>query len=166
MPLNSDNTLLTTPADRTAVITHVFNAPRELVWQAMTQPEHVRQWYGLRAMTMITCEIDLRVGGRWRYVLRSPDGQEYGFSGEYREIVAPERVVFTEGFEAMPGHEYVVTAVYTEQDGKTTLTSTLLYQSNADRDGHLGSGMEGGMRETYERLDQHLAALMDAPASK
>ncbi len=102
---------------------------------------------------MPVCEIDLRPGGAWRYVLRDPDnGNEYGFSGVYREIVPPERLVYTEGFEAMPGHDYLVTTTFAEQDGKTTLTSTLLYKSVEDRDGHLQSGMEGGMRETLDRL--------------
>ncbi|MDQ6884995.1 MAG: SRPBCC family protein [Candidatus Dormibacteraeota bacterium] len=150
---------LTMPSDRELVITAVLDAPRQLVFEASTNPAHVRHWWGPRRTTMTSCEIDLRPGGRWRYVLRDTEtGREDGWSGVYREIVAPERVVYTEGWEGMPGHEYLVTATLTEQDGKTTLTSHLLYQSVADRDGHVNSGMEPGMRETYDRFGEYLAS--------
>ena len=108
-------------------------------------------------MTLVLCEIDLRVGGTWRYVLRDPGGNEFGFSGVYREIVPPERLVSTEGFEGLPGHEYLATLTLEEHDGKTTMTNRLLYQSVEDRDGHIQSGMEPGMRETLDRLAEHLA---------
>jgi len=147
---------LTFPSDREMVITRVFNAPRKLVFEASTTPEHVRQWWGPRGTSLAVCEIDLRPGGKWRYVIRGADGQEFGFSGVYREIVAPERMVYTEEFEAMPGTGYVVTATLEERDGKTTLTAHLLYQAKEHRDGHLQSGMEGGMQETHERLDELL----------
>jgi len=147
------------PSEPTIVITREFAAPRRLVFTAWTTPEHVAHWYGLRFLTLAVCEIDLRPGGAWRYVMHAPDGSEYGFSGVYQEVVPPERLVYSEGFEAMPGHEYVVTLTLDEQDGKTTLTSTSLYQSMADRDGHLNSGMEAGSRETLERLAEHLATL-------
>jgi len=150
---------LTMPSERELVITRVFDAPPKLVWEAMTNPEHVRKWYGLRSLTMSVCEIDLRPGGAWRYAQRAPDGQEFAFSGEYREIVPPERIVMTEGWEAMPGHEYLVTVTFEEQDGKTKMTSHLVYQNGADRDGHLQSGMESGMQETFDRLDEHLATM-------
>jgi uncharacterized protein YndB with AHSA1/START domain len=141
------------PSECETVIQRSFAAPRQLVFEAITKPEHVRHWYGPRVLTMTVCEIDLRVGGRWRHVLQAPDGSEHGFSGTYQEIVAPERIVTTEGYEAMPGHEYLVTLTLVEQDGATLLTSHLLYQSVYDRDGHMQSGMEGGMRESYDRLD-------------
>jgi uncharacterized protein YndB with AHSA1/START domain len=147
------------PSDRELVITRVFNAPRRLVFEALTKPEHVKRWYGPRRLTMTLCEIDLRPGGRWRYVLRDPDGNEHAFSGMYREIVPPERIVSTEGYEAMPGHDYLVTVTLAEQDGATTLRSHLLYQSVEDRDGHLKSGMEPGMNETFDRLNEHLQAM-------
>ena len=109
---------------------------------------------------MTVCEIDLRPGGAWRYALRDNDtGREDGWSGVYREIAAPERAVYTEGWEAMPGHDYLVTVSYVEKDSKTTITSRLQYKSIEDRDGHLQSGMEPGMRETYDRLGEHLATL-------
>ena len=156
----SDTTRIAIAADEpTIVITREFDAPRRLVFAAWTQPEHVRHWYGPSYLSFTVCEIDLRPGGRWRYVLRSPDGAEHGFGGEYREIAPPERLVYTEGYEAMPGHDYLVTLTFDERDGKTTLISRGVYQSFADREGHVGSGMEGGMRETLDRLDQHLVAM-------
>ncbi|HKX30652.1 MAG TPA: SRPBCC family protein [Blastocatellia bacterium] len=148
-------------SDRELVITRAFAAPRHLVFDAMTKPEYVKRWYGLQVLTMVVCEIDLRVGGRWRYVLRAPDGIEHGFTGVYREIVKPERIVSTENYEALPpGHEMLVTVTFDEQGGETTVTSHLIYQSPADRDAHLQSGMEFGLRETYERLAELLRSLL------
>jgi uncharacterized protein YndB with AHSA1/START domain len=155
----SPATSLAMPSDREIVITRAFDAPRKLVFETLTRPEHVKRWYGPRRFSVVVCEIDLRVGGTWRYVLRDADGSEYGFSGEYREIVPPERLVSTEGYEAMPGHEYLVTLTLDEQDAKTLLRSHLLYQNVADRDGHVQSGMEPGMRETLDRLGELLATL-------
>lgn len=158
MSRNGQAATLTMPSDREIVITRVFDAPRPLVFEAWTTPEHVSRWYG--AEPLVVCEIDLRVGGRWRYVMRLPDGGEHGFSGEYREIVPPERLVYTEGYEGLPpGHDYLVTTTFAEQDGKTTLTSHLLYRSREDRDGHVASGMEGGMRETLDRFEAQLARM-------
>jgi uncharacterized protein YndB with AHSA1/START domain len=155
----SKRTTLTMPSDRELVITHVFDAPRKLVFEATSKPEHVKQWWGMRSHTMTVCEIDLRPGGRWRYVIRDANGAEFGFSGVYREVDPPKRVVYTEGFEAMPGHEYLVTTTLEEKNGKTTMRAHLLYQSEADRDGHLQSGMEAGMNESLSRLDDLLAKL-------
>ncbi len=148
--------IIVDPDQPTLVIKRVFNAPRKLVFEAWTKPEHVRRWYGLQSMTMPVCEIDLRVGGRWRYVISTSNGEEYGFSGEYREIVPGERLIYTEGYEAMPGTDYLVTTTFDEKDGKTTLTSHLLYKTKEHRDGHIASGMEPGVIETYARLDEHL----------
>lgn len=149
---------MTMPSDREIVITRVFNAPRSLVFEAWTTPEHVRRWYSAEPLGV--CEIDLRVDGRWRYVMRAPDGGEHGFSGEYREIVPPERLVYTEGYEGLPpGHDYLVTTTFAEHAGRTTLTSHLLYRSKKDRDGHVASGMEVGMRETLDRLEAHLTTV-------
>jgi len=156
---SDDTTTLTTPSDRETVITRIFDAPRELVFEAMTRPEHVKRWWGIRSTTLVVCDIDLRPGGRWRYVLRDESGQEFGFSGEYREIDPPARIVSTEEFEPMPGTEYVVTMTLEEVDGKTKMTSHLLYQSAQHRDGHLASGMESGMRETFDRLAELLEEL-------
>ncbi len=156
----SSATTMTLPSDREILIERVFDAPRRLVFEALTRPEHVAHWYGPRAMTLTSCEIDLRVGGAWRYVVRDPAGNDFGFSGEYREIVPPERLVSTENFEGIPpGHDYLVTVTLDEQDGKTTLRSHLQYKTPEDRDGHIQSGMEPGMRETYDRLAEHLATM-------
>ena len=153
-------TTMTLPSDREILIERVFNAPRRLVFDALTKPEHVARWYGPRAMTMASCEIDLRVGGAWRYVVRDPAGNDFAFSGEYKEIVPHERLVCTENFEGIPpGHDYLVTVTLDEQDGQTKLRSHLQYKSPEDRDGHIQSGMEPGMRESYDRLGELLATL-------
>lgn len=148
---------LTMPSDREIVVMRVFDAPRQLVFDAVTQPQHLAQWWGPRRFTLVLCEIDLRVGGAWRFVQRNEDGSEYGFRGVYQEVAAPERLVYTEEFEGMPGHDYLITMTLTEQDGKTTFTGTILYKSKEDRDGHFQSGMEAGMRESYDRLAELLA---------
>ncbi len=151
---------LTLPSERELVITAVLDAPRNLVFEALTKPEHVKRWWGLRRSTMPICEIDLRPGGAWRYVVRDTEtGREDGFSGVYQEIAAPGRLVYTEGWEGLPGHDYLVTATLDEKDGKTTVTSRLQYKSVEDRDGHIHSGMEPGMRETYDRLAEYLATM-------
>ena len=154
-----DAATISLPSDRETVIEREFDAPRALVWEALTKPEHVRRWYGLRAHRMTVCEIDLRPGGRWRYAQETADGQEFAFSGEYREIEPPARLVSTEGWEAMPGHEYVSTVTLDEVDGRTKLRTHLVYQSQEDRDGHLQSGMEPGMNETFDRLAELLPAI-------
>jgi uncharacterized protein YndB with AHSA1/START domain len=99
------------------------------------------------------------VGGKWRYVVREPNGNEHGYWGEYQEVTPPERLVYSEGYEAMPGKDSLVTVTFNEQDGRTTLTSRMLYASKEDRDGHIASGMEPGMRETLDRLEQFLTTL-------
>jgi uncharacterized protein YndB with AHSA1/START domain len=152
-------TTLTTPSDRELVVTRVFDAPRGLVFEAWTKPEHVRKWYGLRSMTTTVCEIDLRPGGAWRWGQAGPDGQEYVFSGVYKEIVPPERLVYTEMFELMPGGEALVTLTFDEQDGRTTLTSNSLWPSAEALAGAIASGMEDGVAEEYDRLAEHLRTM-------
>jgi uncharacterized protein YndB with AHSA1/START domain len=147
-------------SDTEILISRTFDAPRDLVFEAMTKPEHVRNWYGCAAMSMTTCEIDLRVGGKWRYVLRMPDDTEHGFNGVYREIAPPARLVSTENYEPIgPGHEMLATVTLEEKNGRTKFQNRLAYASKADRDGHLQSGMETGMQESLDRLEQ-LAASM------
>jgi uncharacterized protein YndB with AHSA1/START domain len=155
--MSNHATMLTMPSERQLVITRTFDAPRWLVFDVTTKPEHIVHWWGLRDHEMTVCEVDLRPGGKWRYVSRTPEGEEFAFSGEYRKVVAPERIVYTEGYEAMPGHDYLVTATFTENDGKTTMNAVLQYQSQEDRDGHVNSGMEVGMRESHDRLAERLA---------
>lgn len=138
----------------------VVDAPRALVFEAFTKPEHLKRWMGPRTLTMVSCESDLRVGGRYRFVHRALDGQEFAFGGEYREIVRPERIVRTFVFEPMPDHEALETLTLDESDGKTTITTTTLHNTVEGRDGHLASGrMEAGMTEGYARLDELLTAL-------
>jgi uncharacterized protein YndB with AHSA1/START domain len=152
---------VTLPSDREIVVTRVFNAPRQLVFEAWTQPEHVKRWFGgCGNMTMTVCDIDLRVGGTWRYVLHdSSNGTDHGFSGEYREIVPPERLVSTERYEPVPNSDHLNTLTLTEQDGKTTLHIHIQHQSMEQRDGHLQSGMEVGLRETLNRLEKLLQSM-------
>lgn len=150
---------LSFPSDKELLIVRTFDAPRTLLFEVITKPEHVHNWYGPTSLTIKVCEIDLRVGGKWRYVLQAPDGSEYAFSGEYLEIVPPERLVSTEWYEAIPGADYIATVTLEEKDGKTTFTNLLRYRSKEHRDGHVASGMEPGMRESYGRLDDLLAEI-------
>jgi uncharacterized protein YndB with AHSA1/START domain len=152
---------VTTPSDREIVMTRVFDAPRELVFEAHSSCEHMRQWWGPRGYEVASCEVDFRPGGTWRIVHRGPDGQEYGFHGEYREIVPPERITWTFEFEGMPGHVSVETMTLEEHDGKTTFTATSVYDTVEDRNGMLESGMESGAVETMERLDEYLEVLRE-----
>jgi uncharacterized protein YndB with AHSA1/START domain len=153
--------VVTTPSDLEIVLTRVFNAPRHLVFEASTKPEHVKNWWGPRCTKLITCEIDFRVGGSWRFVMLGPDGKEHVFKGVYHEIVVPERIVSTECFDepAVGSPEWQVTTTYEERDGKTTLTSRCLHPSREHRDGHLQSGMEAGAGETFDRLEELLDTL-------
>jgi uncharacterized protein YndB with AHSA1/START domain len=151
---------VTADPDKPTIVTRrVVDAPRTLVFDCWTKPEHMRRWLGPRALTMISCEVDLRVGGGYRYVHRAPDGQEYAFRGEYREIVRPERLVATFVFEMFPEAEALETLTLEEKDGKTTVTTLTQHKTLQARDGHLNSGMEGGMIEGYSRLDELLATL-------
>jgi uncharacterized protein YndB with AHSA1/START domain len=153
---------LTPQGDREIVMTRLFNAPRRMVFEAMTKPELIQRWLlGPDGWTMPVCEVDLRVGGSYRYLWRHQNGQEMGVRGVYREIVPPEKVVHTEKFDQpwYPG-EVVVTTVLTEEAGKTRLKTTILSVSSDARDGMLKSGMERGVARSYDRLDEVLAALV------
>jgi len=146
-------------SDLEVEITRIFDAPRRLVFEAYSTPEHMQRWWGPRDTTMVRCEMDFRPGGAWRYVLRKANGNEYAFRGEYREIVAPERLVQTFEVEGMPGAVTVETHVFTEHDGKTTLSVTSRVNSIEARDGMINSGMEKGAAETYDRLEEHLRTM-------
>jgi uncharacterized protein YndB with AHSA1/START domain len=152
---------VTTPSEREIAMTRVFHAPRRLVWDAHTKPELLKRWLlGPDGWSMPVCEVDLRVGGKYRWVWRrDKDGTEMTSGGDFREIVAPERLVSTERFEQpwYPG-EGLNTLVLTESGGKTTLTQTMLYDSREIRDGVLKSGMETGVEASYDRLERMLAA--------
>ena len=151
-------TTFTTPSDREIQATRAFNAPRELVFDAHTSPEHLPHWMlGPSGWTMTACEIDLRPGGAWRFAWRKDDGAEMELTGVYREVARPERVVNTESW-GPDWPDTVNTLVLTEADGLTTMVSTSLYPSLEARDAALGSGMKEGMSLSFDRLDAHLAA--------
>ena len=152
--VNSNSFKVTTPSDCEITMTRLFDAPRHLVWEAMSKPEHVRRWWGALddKHSMSVCEIDFRVGGSWHFVGRGPQG-EYGFHGEYREIAPPERVVFTEIYDPFPDDGSVVTSVLSEEGGKTRLTVTARYRTKDVRDFVIGTGMEKGAAISYDRLE-------------
>lgn len=147
---------LTTSSDREIVMTRVFDAPRELVFKAFTDPNLIPQWWGPKRFTTTIDKLDLKPNGVWRFVQHDADGNEYAFNGVFREIVPPERIVQTFEFEGMPGHVSLQTATFEEHDGKTTLTITVLFDSVEDRDGMLNSDMESGAAEGYDRLAELL----------
>ena len=157
---NSGSFIVTTPSDQEIRMTRLFDAPRSVVFEAMTKPEHVRQWWGRleEGYSVPVCEIDFRVGGAWRFVNRHPNG-DAAFHGEYREIVPPSRVVFTEIFEQFPDTVSVVTAELSEEGGKTRLTATVRYPSQAVRDMVIASGMARGAGISYDRLEDLVAEL-------
>ena len=156
--LNTGTLKVTTPSEREIEMTRVFDAPSHLVFDAMTKPELMKQWFGPHGWNLVVCEVDFRVGGAWRFVLEGPDGEKMGMSGVYREIVPGERTVHSESFDDYPG-DSTVTVVLTEHDGRTTLTATVLYESQEGRDAVVASGMEHGAAETYDRLADLLPSL-------
>ena len=157
---NSHTFTVTTPSDQEIRMTRLFDAPRHLVFEAMTRPEHVKRWWGCLGdgYSVPVCEIDLRIGGRWRFVNRHPKG-EAAFRGEYREVTPPSRVVFTEIFEDFPDVISVVTAELSEEGGKTRLTATVRYPSIEVRDMVMSTGMSRGAGISYDRLEDLVAEL-------
>jgi uncharacterized protein YndB with AHSA1/START domain len=158
---NTGTLKMTAPRDREIVMIRVFDAPRTLVFDAFTKPELVKRWLlGPPGWSMPVCEIDLKVGGAYRYVWRHADGREMGMGGVYREIVPQERLVCTELFdEAWYPGEALITTTLAEKDGRTTLTTTMLYVSREARDSVLKSGMERGVAASYDRLAELLASI-------
>jgi uncharacterized protein YndB with AHSA1/START domain len=157
-----NKTTITAPANEPVIIlTREFDAPRELVYAMHTRPEHVKRWWGPSYITLSICEIDLRPGGEWRYVFAKGAGPGMTFKGVYREVVPPERLVYTFIFdvEHIRDHPALVTATFEERDGKTTLTQTTRHDTFEARDGHLNSGMEAGAKETMDRLEELLATM-------
>ncbi|HEV8339685.1 MAG TPA: SRPBCC family protein [bacterium] len=148
---------VTLPSDREVVITRVFDAPRELVFKAFTDPKLIPHWWGPRKYKTTVDKMDVRPGGVWRFVHRGQDGNESAFNGVYREIVPPERLVYTFEWEGLPGHILVETVTLEERDGKTTVTDRAFFETVEDRDGMLKSGMEAGAAESMDRLEELLA---------
>jgi uncharacterized protein YndB with AHSA1/START domain len=155
---NTGTLQVRTPTEREIVLTRVFDAPRTLVFDAFTKPELIKRWFGPRGWSLVVCEVDLKVGGTWRFVLRGPDGNDMGMRGVYREIAAPDRSVHTESFDDFPG-ESLVTTLLVENRGKTTLTATVRYPSQEVRDAVITSGMEHGAAESYDKLAEYLASI-------
>jgi uncharacterized protein YndB with AHSA1/START domain len=147
----------TDPAERELVITRIFDAPRHLVFKAWTEPEHFRRWWGPKGFTNPVCEMDVRPGGAYRFCTRSPEGRDYWVHGVYREIVEPERLVFTYAVQDVagkPGHQMLVTVSFSDHDGKTRLTMhQALFETVADRDDHVR-----GWNEVLDHLVEYLAA--------
>lgn len=155
---NNTSVQITTPSDREVEIKRVFDASRDLVFDALTRPELLKRWSVPDGWTMVVCEIDLKIDGAFHYVSRRPDGKEIGQRGIYREIAAPQRLVNSEWWEDWNPGESLVTTVLTEQAGKTTLTSTVLFPSQEVRDIVLKNGLKHGAAESYGKLAELLAA--------
>jgi uncharacterized protein YndB with AHSA1/START domain len=156
---SSGTATVTLPTDKQILITREFDAPRHLVYKAWTTPELVKRWWSGRRGEVTSAEIDLRVGGLWRYVMVANEGFEVAFHGEYREIVPNERIVSTEVYEGFPDGEALDTLTLTEADGRTTLTILVQHSSKEHRDAHIDSGMEGGMQEAMDLLEQVAVSL-------
>jgi uncharacterized protein YndB with AHSA1/START domain len=152
-----NETNVSTPADREIRTERVFDAPRDRVYAAFTDPELIPQWWGPRDMESKVDVMDVRPGGAWRFVHTMPDGSETGFRGTYREVEAPERLVQTFEWEGMPGHVAVETATFEDLGERTKVVTTTLFHTTEERDGMLSSGMEKGLTESHERLDEVLA---------
>lgn len=159
---NTGNLILTTPSDREIAMTRVFHAPRHLVFEAYTNPELVKQWLGVfGGWSLDVCEIDLRAGGKYRYVWNNTNGSSMAMGGEYRKVARPDLIVATEKFDD-PWYEgeAIDTTTFVEKDGKTTLTTTTLYASKEIRDNVLKSPMEHGVAASYDKLEELLPAVV------
>ena len=158
MTQTMNRTTVTTPRDREIRIERVFDAPRERVWQAHTDPALVAQWWG-RGNKLVIERMEVERGGHWRFVEHGPEGI-HGFEGRYREVTPPERIVQTFEWDGMPGHVIVETATFEDLgDGRTRVVTTSLFHTSEERDGMLAAGMEQGLGESYAALDRLLAKL-------
>ena len=156
---SSHTAVVTLPADTQILITREFAAPKHLVYQAWTTPDLIKRWWSGDRGEVTSVEVDLRVGGTWRYVMTANAGFEVAFHGEFREIVPNERIVSTEVYEGMPDGEALDTATFSDVDGRTMLTIVMQLANKQDRDAIINSGMEGGMQEAYDHLEQVAASL-------
>ena len=147
------------PTDEQILITREFDAPRHLVYKAYTTPDLIKRWWSGDRGNVTSVEVDLRVGGKWRYVMTANAGFEVAFHGEFREIVPNERIVSTEVYEGMPDGEALDTATFSDVDGRTMLTIVMQLANKQDRDAIINSGMEGGMQKAYDHLEQVAASL-------
>jgi uncharacterized protein YndB with AHSA1/START domain len=156
---SSHTAVVTLPTDTQILITREFAAPKHLVYRAWTTPDLIKRWWSGDRGEVTSVEVDLRVGGAWRYVMTANAGFEVAFHGEYREIVPNERIIATEVFEGMPDAYAITTVTFTEEDGRTTLTMLVQHTSQEDRDMHINSGMEGGMQEAMDHLEELAVSL-------
>lgn len=150
---------VTTPTDREIRIEREFDAPRELVFSTMLDPELVSEWWGPRGTTTTVDYMEPKTGGRWRFEVTDSDGNETAFRGAYREVTPPERIVQSWEWEGMPGHVAIETMELEDLGDRTRIVVTSLWHTTEERDGMLASGMEGGMNDTFDRLDEVLARL-------
>jgi uncharacterized protein YndB with AHSA1/START domain len=156
---------VTLPADEQILITREFDVPRHLVFRAWTTPDLVKRWWTGHRGDVTSIDIDLRVGGRWRYVMVANEGFEVAFHGEYREIVPDERIVHTEVFEARPDVEALTTVTFTEADGRTTLAILVQYDNEQDRDTHY-TYMQDGLQDGMDLLEQAASSLASEPSAR
>jgi uncharacterized protein YndB with AHSA1/START domain len=156
---SSGTAVVTLPSDTEILITREFDAPKHLVFKAWTTPDLIRRWWAGKRGEVTLAEVDLRVGGTWRYVMRAHGEFEVGFHGEFREIVPNERIVNTEVYEGMPDAEALNIITFSEQDGRTTMSMLVQHTDQESRDGHINSGMEGGMQESMDLLEQVAVSL-------
>src|ERR1700704_1100392 len=157
--VSSGTAVVTLPTETQILITREFDAPRHLVYRAYTTPELIKRWWSGNRGKVTSAEVDLRVGGAWRYVMTANEGFEVAFHGEFREIVPNQRIVFTEVYEGMPDGEALDTTTFEEVDGRTLLTTLMQLANKADRDAVISSGMEGGMQEAMDHLEEVAASL-------
>jgi uncharacterized protein YndB with AHSA1/START domain len=150
----TNSAVVTLPTDTQILIIREFDAPRHLVYRAFTTPELIKRWWGGERGEVTSAEVELRPGGTWRYVMIANGGFEVAFHGEYREIVPDEQIVTTDVFEGMPDAAAVTTTTFAEKDGRTTLSILVEHSSQQNRDAHINSGMEGGMQESMNKLEQ------------
>jgi uncharacterized protein YndB with AHSA1/START domain len=155
---------VTLPSDREIRFTRFFERPRDLLFEAWTRPEHVREWWGCDGSSLPVCEIDLRSGGAWHLVMRMPDGSDHPFRGVYREIVPGERLIYTECYDVpqIGSPQWLTTVTFEEVEGGTRITHTILHSSREARDGHLQAGMEAGTIQTLRRLDVYVRRMAEA----
>jgi uncharacterized protein YndB with AHSA1/START domain len=150
----SDLTVTVEPGRQDIVITRTFDAPRDVVFKAMTEPEHLARWWGLDETDTVVDRAEVRPGGTWRFVEKAADGEEYAFHGVFHDVVAPERIVQTFEFEGMPGHVAMDTHMLEEKDGRTLYRAISVFQTVEDRDGMVSSGMEEGLAQSLDALER------------
>ena len=156
---SSGTAVVTLPSDKQILITREFAAPKHLVYKAWTTPELIKRWWSAKRGEVTVADVDLRVGGAWRYAMVTDEGFEVAFHGEYREIIPNERIVSTEVYEGMPEGEAVNTLTFTEEDGRTTVTLLVQHQSKEHRDAHINSGMEAGLQDALDLLEEVAVSL-------